>query len=602
MPLYLWPIPLFLLRLVSLMYVANLIDMPGAASNAARSSSFSKFANRGPANQVGGQVRLQPTGLVAEEIEEEEVQSLETKSQVTPLLSETTTLLDTQHSTPVCVGSKLDAVVEDDAEEDMCDFNARLACLRDASCSGCKFCQRPEEQHPCNAYDVNVCPSDVFAVTELRRRIRDRCVANMIQLANDDNFMAALHIQISELELDLYESQKQVNRLVYATYNQIWEMKETREIDEINLQNDKMQIDRIILDVDCNTPDCFNLPQRPSSNQIQRMPSIKGSEIGGSWGIRLLTKTSTPFSKQNKTQAKKVVHLSDHPAVCLAVKGRCVLKRMFGTARVIWAMLMLTLFDAAGVLVPAPQLPKIFRPGRTVRNVIFFALLVIALFLSYSLIIEQSAFMAITAIGSAAIWVTPLQIAHGAIGIHSAGERSINQVMDHACEAIFVKSRFEYKRACIMPSPASGYVPLLSMTKTCMMAKINDQNRSEALFMCMHMNFDDHGQSRISMLDSGCNNIMMPLGGEINAKVVDFDRNGSITGEGVQQSFTTEASGTLGITVPCTAPDGSHFKFDMLADGVQFFPAATSMMSQTLSPITWVLRAGCDAIFTGRSS
>jgi len=134
-------------------------------------------------------------------------------------------------------------------------------------------------------------------------------------------------------------------------------------------------------------------------------------------------------------------------------------------------MLMLALFDAAGFLVPAPQRPKIFRPGRVVRNVIFFALLVMALFLSYSLIIEQSAFMAITA----ATWVTPLQIAHGVIGIHSAGKLSINRVMDHACTAIFVKSRFEYKRACIMPSPASGHVPLLSMTKTSMMAKINDQ-------------------------------------------------------------------------------------------------------------------------------
>ena len=45
--------------------VANLIDIPGAVSNAPRSASFSYFANRGPANQVGGQVRLQPTGLVA---------------------------------------------------------------------------------------------------------------------------------------------------------------------------------------------------------------------------------------------------------------------------------------------------------------------------------------------------------------------------------------------------------------------------------------------------------------------------------------------------------------------------------------------------------
>ena len=135
----------------------------------------------------------------------------------------------------------------------------------------------------------------------------------------------------------------------------------------------------------------------------------------------------------------------------------------------IWARLMLALFDAAGVLVPAPQPPKIFRPRRAVRHVIFFALLMTALFLSYSLIIEQSAFM-ITAIGSAATWVTALQIAHGVIGIHSAGARSINQVMDHASKAIFVKSRFEYKRACIMPPPASGHVPLLSMTKTSMIA------------------------------------------------------------------------------------------------------------------------------------
>jgi len=227
---------------VSVANVANPIDIPVAASNAPRSASFSYFANRGPANQVGGQVRMQPTGLVAimhttthtshdeikeeteskdlccaydvdvcashDEIEEEEVQSVETKSPVTHSLSETTTLLDTQPITPVCVDSKLDAVVEDDEQEDMCDFNARLACPRDASCSGCKFCQRPEEQDPCIAYYVNACSSDVFAVIAPQRRILDRCAANMIQLANDDDFMTALNIQISELEFDLYESQK----------------------------------------------------------------------------------------------------------------------------------------------------------------------------------------------------------------------------------------------------------------------------------------------------------------------------------------------------------------------------------------------------------
>jgi len=88
--------------------------------------------------------------------ESQGTQSLETKSQATHPVSETTTLLDTQLSTPVCVGSKLDAHVEDDEGGDMCELNARLACLRDASCSGCKFCQRPEEQQPCTAYDVNV--------------------------------------------------------------------------------------------------------------------------------------------------------------------------------------------------------------------------------------------------------------------------------------------------------------------------------------------------------------------------------------------------------------------------------------------------------------
>jgi len=63
---------------LSITNVANLIDMPGASnaqqlpsahvpitSNAPRSSSFTYPANRGPANPVGGQVRSQPTVLVA---------------------------------------------------------------------------------------------------------------------------------------------------------------------------------------------------------------------------------------------------------------------------------------------------------------------------------------------------------------------------------------------------------------------------------------------------------------------------------------------------------------------------------------------------------
>jgi len=58
----------------------------------------------------------------------------------------------------------------------------------------------------------------------------------------------------------------------------------------------------------------------------------------------------------------------------------------------------------------------------------------------------------------------------------TVSDMSINQVMDHVCKAVFVKSRFEYKRACIIPSPAGGHVPFLSMTKTSTMARNNDQN------------------------------------------------------------------------------------------------------------------------------
>jgi len=85
-------------------------------------------------------------------------------------------------------------------------------------------------------------------------------------------------------------------------------------------------------------------------------------------------------------------------------------------------------------------------------------------------------------------------------------------------------------------------------------------DQSDALLVCLHMNFDNHGETRIAMLDSGCNNIMLPLDDEVRDKAIDFDRNGGITGEGVQQSFTADASGTLGISIPGTAPDGSLFQ------------------------------------------
>jgi len=97
---------------------------------------------------------------------------------------------------------------------------------------------------------------------------------------------------------------------------------------------------------------------------------------------------------------------------------------------------MIALFDAVGVLVPAPRPPKVFRPGRMVQNVIFFATMMMTILLSYSIIIEQCDLVSINAMQSAAPWVIPFYIANGAMSVQSARAQSINQVMDHECKAV----------------------------------------------------------------------------------------------------------------------------------------------------------------------
>jgi len=74
--------------------------------------------------------------------------SLDTKPQATHLASKTTTLPDTQLSTPGDAGRIRDEDVEDDEGQVIGELNARLACLRDISCSGCQLCQGPAKTGP----------------------------------------------------------------------------------------------------------------------------------------------------------------------------------------------------------------------------------------------------------------------------------------------------------------------------------------------------------------------------------------------------------------------------------------------------------------------
>ena len=78
----------------------------------------------------------------------------------------------------------------------------------------------------------------------------------------------------------------------------------------------------------------------------------------------------------------------------------------------------------------------------------------------------------------------------------------------------------------------------------------------DAALVCLHLNFETKN-SKIGMIDSGCNNPMQALTNDVRECVIDFDPKGRITGDQVNGEFTTDASGTLGITLQGVSPSGS---------------------------------------------
>jgi hypothetical protein len=119
----------------------------------------------------------------------------------------------------------------------------------------------------------------------------------------------------------------------------------------------------------------------------------------------------------------------------------------------------------------------------------------------------------------------------------------------------------------------------------------------EAALVCLHLNFETKN-SKIGMLDSGCNNAMQVLTDDVRECVVDFDTNGRITGDQVSGEFTTDASGTLGITLNGVSPAGSTFAFDFIVEKLQL----VRNLSYNLFPASFFTRRGCDVFFHGRQS
>jgi hypothetical protein len=117
---------------------------------------------------------------------------------------------------------------------------------------------------------------------------------------------------------------------------------------------------------------------------------------------------------------------------------------------------------------------------------------------------------------------------------------------------------------------------------------------TEAALVCLHLNFETKN-SKIGMLDSGCNNAMQVLTDDVRECVVGYDTNGRITGDQVNGEFTTDASGTLGITLNGVSPAGSAFAFVFVVEKMQL----VRNLSYNLFPASFFTRRGVTYFFTG---
>ena len=75
-------------------------------------------------------------------------------------------------------------------------------------------------------------------------------------------------------------------------------------------------------------------------------------------------------------------------------------------------------------------------------------------------------------------------------------------------------------------------------------------------------------------------------------------RTTSRAGDQVNGEFTTDASGTLGITLQGVSPSGSQFAFDFVVEKLQL----VKNLSYNLFPASFFTRRGCDVFFHGRRS
>ena len=258
-------------------------------------------------------------------------------------------------------------------------------------------------------------------------------------------------------------------------------------------------------------------------------------------------------------------------------------------------------YDFTGVLQPIYRnTPGQYVPKRYFQKVLLLLVAMCMLYMTVGIVscghrvhIETTSIMSL----AATPLLLPLDVMHALSPVYSW----INSLVSLLTNKIFTVKRFSYtnlhshvptsdpySRVC---SPANAFCQNISMTGS------GRDLDTEAALVCLHLNFETKN-SKIGMLDSGCNNPMQALTDDVRECVIDFDPKGRITGDQVNGEFTTDASGTLGITLQGVSPRGSQFAFDFVVEKLQL----VKNLSYNLFPASFFTRRGCDVFFHGRSS
>jgi hypothetical protein len=183
--------------------------------------------------------------------------------------------------------------------------------------------------------------------------------------------------------------------------------------------------------------------------------------------------------------------------------------------------------------------------------------------------------------------------------LYSFSMMACTSTYDTISDIVFIRPGFKYLHSHARPmhgTVVSKHVmlPAHASTFTAMTANI-EKSKLDALLVCLKLNFEMDDQL-VGMLDSGCNMILLNSTPHIRANVSHYDPQGRVTGEGVKNTFATEASGNIGITLPGMSPDKRPIQFDLNAN-IQL----VQDLAHNLFPVSWLTRNGCDVFHHGRT-